>query len=239
MGKPLVFVLIILALCAGCADFKTYLKDRGNDLADCFTARVGICYGLGVRAQVTNYLTASVGASLEKKKLGYFGRKAVNTKGIWAGVPVVGLVVFFAGLGQWHNTPMAEEDFRRESIDTRKEAKSFVVFLLLLFTDVRSYEHNALPAAMSLFGVNVVELESEIRKICSRISPRTPRLREDFFVEIGATLGAVGFDLGFNPAEFVDFLLGWFGVDITGDDLKSKPPHDSDSAKSKEQHKKR
>jgi hypothetical protein len=33
----------------------------------------------------------------------------------------------------------------------------------------------------------------------------------------------VGFDLGFNPAEFADFLLGWFGADISGDD---SPPAD-------------
>ena len=28
----------------------------------------------------------------------------------------------------------------------------------------------------------------------------------------------VGFDIGFNPVEFVDFLLGWTTLDITGDD---------------------
>ena len=28
----------------------------------------------------------------------------------------------------------------------------------------------------------------------------------------------VGVRVGFNPVEFVDFLLGWFGLDILNDD---------------------
>jgi hypothetical protein len=28
----------------------------------------------------------------------------------------------------------------------------------------------------------------------------------------------VGIKAGFNIAEFADFLLGWFGIDIAGDD---------------------
>ncbi len=55
----------------------------------------------------------------------------------------------------------------------------------------------------------------------SRIEPPTPFLREKFFVEVGATLGVVGFDIGFNPVEFVDFLLGWTTLDITGDDTEN------------------
>ena len=39
--------------------------------------------------------------------------------------------------------------------------------------------------------------------------------------DIGASvhLGLAGIHAYFNPAEFLDFLLGWFGVDIAGDDV--------------------
>jgi ankyrin repeat protein len=40
-----------------------------------------------------------------------------------------------------------------------------------------------------------------------------------FDIEAGATLGVFGFRLGFSPGEFVDFALGWFGLDTAYDDL--------------------
>jgi len=45
----------------------------------------------------------------------------------------------------------------------------------------------------------------------------------DYFgVEAGVFLGVVGTRLGFNVAEFSEFLLGWFGLDILGDDVPSR-----------------
>ena len=35
----------------------------------------------------------------------------------------------------------------------------------------------------------------------------------------GVHLGLAGVHAYFNPAELLDFFLGWFGVDITGDDV--------------------
>ena len=40
-----------------------------------------------------------------------------------------------------------------------------------------------------------------------------------FDVEAHACLGVLGVHVGFSPGEFVDFLLGWFGLDIAGDDV--------------------
>ncbi|HLY12496.1 MAG TPA: hypothetical protein VKW04_24545 [Planctomycetota bacterium] len=39
----------------------------------------------------------------------------------------------------------------------------------------------------------------------------------DFDVEIGAS-AILGFSFGFSMGEFLDFLLGWFGVDLAKDD---------------------
>ncbi|MCZ6691091.1 MAG: hypothetical protein O7H41_15995, partial [Planctomycetota bacterium] len=40
-----------------------------------------------------------------------------------------------------------------------------------------------------------------------------------FDIEAHLVIGFVGVRAGFSPGEFVDFLLGWFGVDIAGDDV--------------------
>jgi hypothetical protein len=39
----------------------------------------------------------------------------------------------------------------------------------------------------------------------------------DFDVEIGAS-AILGVSIGFSPGKFLDFLLGWFGADLAGDD---------------------
>jgi hypothetical protein len=39
-----------------------------------------------------------------------------------------------------------------------------------------------------------------------------------FDVEAGVSMLVVGARAGFSPGELLDFLLGWFGVDIAGDD---------------------
>ena len=40
-----------------------------------------------------------------------------------------------------------------------------------------------------------------------------------FDLEVSATVLLIGARAGFSPGEFVDFFLGWFGVDIAGDDV--------------------
>jgi hypothetical protein len=32
----------------------------------------------------------------------------------------------------------------------------------------------------------------------------------------------IGVNLGFSPGEFLDFLLGWFGIEIAGDDVEER-----------------
>jgi hypothetical protein len=40
-----------------------------------------------------------------------------------------------------------------------------------------------------------------------------------FDLEAGVGLLFLGIDVGFSPGQFFDFLLGWFGLDLAGDDL--------------------
>jgi len=93
----------------------------------------------------------------------------------------------------------------------------------LVSTDIRFFPEN-LPNSVSVLGININEFMDVTGMlgfdftIPMRIEPPTPFLREKFFIEFGAALFYVNFDAGFNPVEFVDFLLGWTTLDITGDD---------------------
>lgn len=42
-----------------------------------------------------------------------------------------------------------------------------------------------------------------------------------FDLEVGGGF-LLGLNLGFSPGEFLDFLLGWFGVDLAGDDPEER-----------------
>ena len=50
------------------------------------------------------------------------------------------------------------------------------------------------------------------------------RLVDMFGVEVGLTPVFVHAHVGFNVAEFVDFTLGLFGLDLFGDDRVKRPP---------------
>jgi hypothetical protein len=205
----------LLALGSGCAGFGAYMKDRGNDFADCFTARAGICYGLGVRAQASNYLGASIGLSVGKKA-GYFGRQYVEAEGNWVGIPLLQLATPF--LVVW---PSIAEEYGNQPYTTWHFIWDACTCLL-----GTSYEHNfdaALPDNVRVLGFNLGEFVHPIR-----MEPPTPFIREKFFVEVGVTLFAVSFDAGFNPVEFVDFLLGWTTLDITGDDTVHEPEREAE-----------
>ena len=52
--------------------------------------------------------------------------------------------------------------------------------------------------------------------------PRT--YNASYFTQIEFVAGLGGtVKLGFNPGELLDFMLGWFGVDIYGDDIAEDP----------------
>jgi len=207
-------MILMLSFLTGCADFKSYMKDRGNDFADCFTARAGLCYGLGIRGQVTNYVSAAVGGSYDSDKIGFWGRKPVRLKGVWVGLPAVSVAMMYAII----------EDQLIENVDQFYFACALST-LGAAFTDMRDYPGQHPPPSVSVLGINFLSIATpdEWEQVNKR--PSTPFLREMFFIEAGATLGVVGFDFGFNPVEFFDFLLGWTTLDITGDDAEMPSGH--------------
>lgn len=172
----------LLLLGSGCADFKSYMRDRGNDLADCFTIRYGYSHGWGVYTQVTNFVTVSVGFYMDQPKWkGYLGRDVVTGGGrTHMGLP---MTAPFLGI----------TDLSGDSLD-----------------DIR----------VAFLGINVTEFKDP----CNAWLYDTSFIRGEFFIELGLRLFLVGADIGFNPVEFADFVLGWTTLDITGDDMWRKGP---------------
>jgi hypothetical protein len=55
-------------------------------------------------------------------------------------------------------------------------------------------------------------------------SGRTPRT---YYTDVSVSAAAfLGFTIGFNPGEVIDFILGWTTIDIYGDDLEAKKKED-------------
>lgn len=202
-------MIVLALLTSGCA---TYIKSRANDLADCCSIRGGIGPGIGVRTQLTNFVNISVGGCYQKNIVGYFGRNTIDVeKGGWAGIPIpqIGGPLIATRIIAY---PHENEGFL---------VQTGLGIAALLCTDVRQYEETRgdsylvlLPESATLLGViNILGFGGSPRE-----SDEIPYVRKKFFVEFGGSLGYVSFDAGFNPVEFIDFLLGWTTLDITGDD---------------------
>jgi hypothetical protein len=167
----------------------SYLSDRGRDAADMFTLTGG--FGLGATARV-----GPVRAGL------YAGEDLVGLKGgelIWggdtttSGTFVIGPIPGLMGI----------EEFRTRSDEAAVESRS------------KWYQANPspnYPFIMTPSGQN------------SQPYHTTPDYRGKYpyyywtQMEVAVGLG-VSVRAGFNPGELVDFVLGWFGTDIYGDDL--------------------
>ena len=213
------FLSAIVVLGPGCADFKSYMRDRGNDFADCFTLRAGWEYGLAVRTQASDYIVVSAGASYTSRKAGYFGRTPVEVWSCWRiGVPVFQILLPFALVA----CPLAglTGAFLPEKADM-EWYEPFEFLLIPLVSDLMVDVRRCPNQRSSIVGLNVGAIglaETAEEGMLIHWKKEQPCIRKRFFIEFGATLGVVGFDFGFNPVEFMDFLLGWTTLDITGDD---------------------
>jgi len=197
----------------GCA----YFDNRLNDLADCFTARAGWGLGVSVRGKLTYYLSASAGVHYCSKMLGFRGRDPIVVeKDLCLGLPLPQLYAvlmpligipdgmaanWYETIGTWFSMFFTTElhnwsDERDGGTNRRKHGWK-----------ERDYELQGW-----LYGFNFNTLWH------GRNANRPRSLPDSLFVELGVTLGVVAFDVGVNPAELLDFVLGWFGLDIWSDD---------------------
>jgi len=184
----------LCALTSGCA--TGYLADRGRDGADIFTASVGV--GGGAKARVG---PVRVGAFFAKEKAGFRGGDFLKN-GEMKGIPFD----WFPGTVDIDATISSVEAFRPlpDTLAASRGKQYFAQGLLGLSL-------SSWPAIMDDPEKNYAW------------TAKTWQQHLPYYTQIEVAVGLGGtLRMGFNPGELVDFILGWFGIDIFGDDLYAK-----------------
>jgi len=222
----------LATLCVGCGHPSAYLTDRAYDLADCVTAEVGTGLGVDVAVRVTDWLVTGVGASRSEKH-GFAGRYPVGPK-------------HSNNVDAHIGFPLSTVTFPfRVGTDDEGRRLACLIALLLPDQELRhggpdghdeEGRHRLYRQSASILAINLAALGEKDRGR----GPGTT-LVDAFDVEVGATLVAVSWRVGFSFGQFADFALGWTTLDIAGDDaaaqrLRDPPPrgdreHDAEQQK--------
>lgn len=196
--KKLVIViglLIFLVLSSGCAQFGTYMKDRGNDFIDCFKGQLSVGMGIEANIRVTEELQAGLGMAIMFAKAGIVGRNVVD------GNDKRGGFLFEAGLAPlYYQIDGASGPGHWNELYPGRKIALGIPYGKKLY--VSHGDHD------DWHKMSIADYEKDVDKR---------------FFEIGFSFHALllGIDFGFDLREFADFLLGWFSVDITEDDTNS------------------
>jgi hypothetical protein len=225
------YLLLLLPLLAtGCqTTVGNYFANRGRDLGDCFLMQAGFGVGLGVDVKAAGVAHVNFGFS--------------------AFIPFTSVGIVY---GEWRPT--------RPQAHFSGDSEFGMPGALFLPTDT-VYMHVApipgagaghccywvLPVALSwvqLSSATAVPDGPHTRWLWSEepipedydptdfeAGMRSARIHA-FNIEAGVFVLVVGARAGFSPGEFLDFLLGWVGIDIAGDDhplieeVEVPPPSD-------------
>lgn len=212
-GAPL-----LLALLASCEALGDYASARFLDLGDCVKLSAGGGIGLTVDAKATTYMSPGLGFASYLYVVGWDSR---DVHGFWLASDVV-------------NTPrLAYEWFSEEYQETPPEAFDEALFLgRLALTSMalpaeRWIRHEDVVTVeyFSLFNFGDFARNQRATSFTGFLLEEGQEAREPIrdvwtrsWFEVGATAGVVHARVGVNPLEFVDFLLGLFGLDPAGDD---------------------
>ncbi|MCI0341317.1 MAG: hypothetical protein L0216_09240 [Planctomycetales bacterium] len=198
---------------SGCGAFGNYLANRSRDFGECFRVQAGLGFGLGAGVRVGGVVEAGLGLGAMPYPLGLgwnygygyaLGAATHEIEGKSdSALPVDAEFLFPVPLlmpGEGPNAVYAE-------IGIRGPGRL-----------VGRYSYGALPALIS-YGRKKTWIWSDDDTGTNRW------LRVHAFdVEASAYAGFVCARVGFSPGEFLDFVLGWFGIDIAGDDRAYEPP---------------
>ncbi|MCZ6692164.1 MAG: hypothetical protein O7H41_21480 [Planctomycetota bacterium] len=188
---------MILPIATGCqTTVGSYLGNRGRDLADCFTIEAGVGYGLGAELKLAGLVHIAVGTGLDgslQAGLRYGDlvprSETKDEKTGFFGFPIINLLWMFS-----------DQDGYPPYLHVSKDAKEEHACYLLL-PGLASYAPDRSESW----------IWTDPKSGWSRLHA--------FDIEASVYWGIIGARAGFSPGEFVDFLLGWFGVDIAGDDV--------------------
>jgi hypothetical protein len=194
MRKYTKLLLIGLFLYAcSCAQFGTYLENRAFDLADPFMVRVGYGLGAHVSFQATRVGPSVVLGISQIRKCGFIGREYVYSSEAFLGIALIG------ARGYDEFGTMGGKDYfynfgTRGFIDMTAE---------VLFISEGCYA--------LLLGPQVED------KVIFQRDFNKNQLKHLFWIEADVCVFG-DLNVGFNPYEFADFLLGFFTIDISDDD---------------------
>lgn len=204
MKTDKILCFLVLISVVGCATpFGTYMKDRGNDFADCFKADVGVGLGIDAQVMVTDIVAIGVGGSVTRK-VGFKGRHVNDWWDKHFGFPLMPFLLIYEVEGRpcwpWVTTSIGTFGGEWEHA--------------LMKCYLPHHEDPNFPTAhtWSVLFLNCANL------IGCRVKP----FIDVYDIECGVTAGVVGARVGFSPGQFLDFVLGWSGVDIGKDDTKEK-----------------
>ena len=193
-------LLLAAALTTGCqTTVGNYFGNRARDFGECFMVHAGLGLGLGVEAKVGGLMHLGVIAQTSLP-----GRIAGWLYGEYR--PDRHFLVILQNLEGDFWFPFNDGvGFHEEEGVQRTGHACYALLPALLSWQWVYPEYPARPVLSWLWSGGSGD---ELRK--ARIHA--------FDLEVGATAILVTAKAGFSPGEFVDFLLGWFGVDIAGND---------------------
>jgi hypothetical protein len=194
--KAYLILLVGVSVLAGGCATTGYWADRRRDALDIFTVQIG--YGLGAKARVGPVQT---GLLADIGGVGIRGGDVLGIKDFWP-------VGYDEPAKQdYVGVVIGREAFGGSDASNRR-GKSFGAKQVLF-------------ASYPITGPLDDSQRAWLEEHHVVLNP-APYYSE---IEVVAAAG-LSLRLGFNPGELVDFLLGWFGVDIYDDDLSrlKKPP---------------
>ena len=195
------FWAVFLFFCCGCT--STYFYDRAQDFLDCweFQFRVGraepniLVYPIGAPSPGTKPFPGFIPlyASVRCTKFFQVGSGAFSAK-------TYGMLGRARGVweekrGEWGISLLYYSRVQKKFISGNEA--------LAKLLETPASKREAFGAAEKLADVDLLQ----------------PHDRSLLNIGFGVHIVTVGFDIGFNPLEFFDFLFGWIGVDFKKDDL--------------------
>lgn len=201
---PAAALVTATAFAAGCeTPVGRYFANRARDFGECFRLEMGGGVGLGGGVNAAGLVHLGIhGGGLDSRLAvgwayghGYaFGLPTSGrTDGSGDAYPPLGTMAWHGITGQWHRATRGEPG---------SEGYRSVHRCILL-----------LPCVFSRVG-------NDDRLLWEREDSAVVRKARvhAFDIEVSAYALVVGAAAGFSPGEFLDFLAGWFGLDLAGDD---------------------
>jgi hypothetical protein len=202
MRNSRLVLAVPVMLCAGCTQPGAYWGNRWFDFRDCFTLEVGVWgKGIDVDLHLTDWIATGVGGAVSSK-YGFAGRRPVgdwdwcNDEDSHIGFPVLPVVLLARG-AEWVRLPA----FLRTDCGERKAQVGAI------------HGRVDIKRTSSILFVNVLAFTK------NRGRNSEPKLIDAFDVDVGATFLRLSTRAGFSFGQFADFVLGFFGLDIAGEDV--------------------